>query len=76
MGAAESSYELIIADTVRKWVGSVAPGVPRLADQAAVVAVRAYEAGASVAEACEEARRYTESRLQHPAGSETASSAA
>jgi len=38
-----------------------------MSDRAANLAVGAYEDGASVAEACELARRYVESWLRHPA---------
>jgi len=38
-----------------------------LVGRAANLAVRAYEDGASVAEACELARRYVESWFRHPA---------
>jgi len=63
----ESSPEVLIADMVRSWAVSRLKASRLMADRAANLAVRAYEDGASVAEACELARRYVESWLRHPA---------
>jgi len=58
--------ELVMADMVRHWVGHVLPGQPGAADRAVAIALRCYEGGASVAEACEEARRFIGSWMRHP----------
>ena len=58
--------ELIIADTVRRWAREVLPDQPVAADAAAALAIRCYAGGASVAEACEEARRFVGSWSRHP----------
>jgi hypothetical protein len=60
------SGEVIIAEAVRQWVGQVLPDEPGVADAAAGVATHAYEGGASVGEACREARRYVGSWCRHP----------
>lgn len=52
---------------VRRWAVSRPKASRLMADRAANLAVRAYEDGASVAEACELARSYVGSWLRHPA---------
>jgi hypothetical protein len=58
--------ELILDNNVRSWVGHVLPGEPGAANAAAAVAVRAFSGGASVSEACIEARRMVGSWSRHP----------
>jgi hypothetical protein len=58
--------ELFLAEQVRYWAEKVAPGDRPLADAAVGKALASYGAGASVSEACREARRLVESRLRHP----------
>ena len=58
--------ELIIADVVRRWTSEVLPDAPEAADAAATLAVRWYSGGASVSEACQEARRFVGSWSRHP----------
>ncbi len=60
------SAELILAEQVLYWVARVAPGDRLLADAAVAKALTSYASGASVSEACREARRLVESRLRHP----------
>jgi len=67
LSARESSPEVLIADTVRRWALSRPEASGLMADLAASRAVGAYKDGASVAEACELARSYAESWLRHPA---------
>ena len=59
------SAELVLAEQVQWWVERVAPGQRRLAEAAVAKALTSFAAGASVSEACEEARRLVESRLRH-----------
>ena len=58
--------ELIIAGMVRDWVARALPNDRAAADVAAAYAVHAYTQGASVSEACEEARRLIGSWIRHP----------
>lgn len=58
--------EFVMADMVRRWVGDVLPGQPAAADRAVAIALRCYEGGSSVGEACEEARRFIGSWMRHP----------
>jgi len=60
------SAELVLAEQVQWWVERVAPGRRLLAEAAVAEALTSFAAGASVSEACEEARRLVESRLRHP----------
>jgi hypothetical protein len=60
------SAELILEGTVRSWVDQVLPGEPGAADAAAAVAILAFSGGASVSEACIEARRLVGSWSRHP----------
>lgn len=60
------SAELVLAEQVRYWVERVAPGERLLADAAMAKALASYAGGASVSEACQEARRLVECRLRHP----------
>ena len=58
--------DVMIADVVRQWVAQLLPERPDVADAAASVAARAYEGGASVSEACQEAQRFVGSWTRHP----------
>lgn len=58
--------ELIIAELVREWVQHVRPDDAYAADAAAALAVRCYVGGASVADACTEAREFIGSWSRHP----------
>ena len=59
------SEDLLLA-LVGDWVAEVLPGATEAAADAAQVALRAYEGGASVSEACTEARRFVGSWYRHP----------
>jgi len=56
-----------LAGWVREWAGEQCPGEPRVSDMAVSVALNTYFGGASVAEACEQARSFVVSRTLHPA---------
>ena len=58
------SAELVLAEQVQWWVERVAPGRRRLAEAAVAEALTRFAGGASVSEACEEARRLVDSRLR------------
>jgi hypothetical protein len=60
------SAELVLAEQVQSWVERVAPGDRLLVDAAVAKALTSYASGASVSEACREARRLVECRLRHP----------
>ncbi len=55
-----------LAESVRDWTEQSFPDEPRLAPMAVSVAVSSYVAGASVAEACEQARALVASWSHHP----------
>ena len=58
--------EAVLADAVRAWSETVCPGDRRAADRAVDVALRCYAAGASVGEACAEARLFITTWATHP----------
>src|SRR5581483_216773 len=58
--------ELLLASAVRQWVDEVLPGDDAAARAATGLAVGVYEGGASVAEACEQARQFIGSWSRHP----------
>jgi hypothetical protein len=58
--------EGVLAEQVRAWADQMAPGVTGLADAAVIRALTCYAGGASVSEACREARRLVGSWLHHP----------
>jgi hypothetical protein len=60
--------ELALADVVRRWTNDVLPGNVDAADRAVAIALRCFVGGASVAEACEAARRFVGSLARHPSG--------
>lgn len=57
----------VLGDAVRAWVAEELPGEPDAAERAAFVAWSAYEHGATVREACHEARSFVGSWVRHPA---------
>ncbi len=61
--------EVALAETVRDWARVNYPGEPSVASGAVAVALDSYAGGASIAEACEEARTYVASWMDHPAHS-------
>ncbi len=65
------SAELVLAEQVQSWVERVAPGERMLAEAAVAKALTSYAAGASVSEACREARRLVECCLRHPSSPPT-----
>lgn len=52
----KESHDTVISDMVRRWALERLPGDPEVAAAAGRVAQRAYAGGASVHDACEEAR--------------------
>jgi hypothetical protein len=58
--------ELVLAGQVKSWVEKVAPGERQLCEAAMARALASYAGGASVSEACEEARRLVACRMRHP----------
>ncbi len=62
----EQCAEVILANAVRDWAEKAAPGDERTVQAAVETALYLFASGASVSEACEEARVMVESRLRHP----------
>ncbi len=62
----EQCVEVILANAVRDWAERVAPGDERTARAAVETALYLFASGASVSEACEQARVLVQSRLRHP----------
>ena len=60
------SNELLLAGAVREWAEKVWPGEPAAAEGAVTVAMRCYAGGASVSEACREARGFLRGWARHP----------
>ena len=56
----------VLADAVRSWVGAQLPGELVVADSAARVAEAAYDDGATIRDACDEAACFVGSWLRHP----------
>ncbi len=56
-----------LAGWVREWTREQCPGEPRVSDMAVSIALSSYFGGASIAEACEQARSFVVSRTVHPA---------
>lgn len=56
----------VLDKAVRAWVTEVLPGDAAAAERAAYVARSAYEHGASVGAACDEARSFVGSWVRHP----------
>ncbi len=52
--------EVMIAGVVLAWAEQLYPGQPAAAEGAVEAAIRGYAAGASVSEACREAREFLE----------------
>lgn len=59
--------EIAIARFAREWGLQQCPDEPRVAEIAVVVALNCFAGGASVAEACEQARAFVSSWVHHPA---------
>jgi hypothetical protein len=60
------SNEELLLDIVATWAARTSPGDIETGSAAAAVALSAYAAGASVGEACREARRFLGCRANHP----------
>ena len=58
--------ELVLTEQVQAWVARVAPQERGLREAAIDRALTTYAGGASVSEACQEARRFVRGRLRHP----------
>ncbi|HET9731359.1 MAG TPA: hypothetical protein VFP54_01680 [Acidimicrobiales bacterium] len=61
-----TGQEPLLASMVRQWAAERLPGRPPIAGRAAALAVARYEAGGTVAEACQEARAFVECVSRHP----------
>lgn len=57
---------LLLEEVVREWAAKALPDEPGVATRAALLARSAYEHGATVTEACEEARAFVGSWARHP----------
>lgn len=60
------THEELLAGVVREWAEREWPGESAAAQAAAAVALRCYAGGASVSEACQQARCFAESWARHP----------
>ena len=60
------SNELLLAGVVRGWAEELRPGEPAAAEGTVTVAMRCYAGGASVSEACREARGFLRGWTRHP----------
>jgi hypothetical protein len=58
--------ELVLAETMKSWAEQVFPGDKQAADLAVFIALRAFCGGASVSEACREARAAATYTTQRP----------
>lgn len=58
--------ELALEDLVRHWAAEMLPGEVGVAERAANIALVSYASGASVDEACGEARIFVEGWARHP----------
>jgi hypothetical protein len=56
----------LLGDVVRAWVHMEVPEDPGIAERAAARARAAYRDGASVTEACREAKEFVGSWIRHP----------
>lgn len=65
-GYDDDCVELVLANAVRDWAQRVAPGDDATVRSAVETALYLFASGASVSEACEEARKRVLSRLRHP----------
>jgi hypothetical protein len=59
------THELLLAGLVQEWVREAPPDERIAAERAAGLAARYYAGGASVSEACWEARRFVRSWTRH-----------
>ena len=64
--------ELALAGSVRDWTREHCPEDPHVVGRAVAMALTSYAGGASVAEACEQARAFVASWVHHPARVEAA----
>lgn len=62
----------ILAEVVRAWVDAELPGEPVAASRAAWVAEAAYHGGATISDACAEARSFVGSWVRHPSHAKAA----
>ena len=62
-----SDVDLLIS-TVQTWAAELFPDDPHVGKRAAALALSAYMGGASLSEACHEARVFLAGRAHHPAG--------
>ena len=58
--------ELLLENLVREWAAELLPGEADAANDAAATALAAFEAGASLSEACILTREFLESWSRHP----------
>jgi hypothetical protein len=58
--------EAVLGRVVREWADHAVPGEQALAEKAAGLAMRCYAGGASMSEACSEARRFVGCWTRHP----------
>ncbi len=65
-GYDDECVELMLANAVRDWAERMAPGDRATIESGVESALYLYASGASVSEACEEARKRVLSRLRHP----------
>lgn len=56
----------VLDSAVRAWTTEVLPGELDAAERAVFIARSAYEGGATVSEACDEARSFVSSWVRHP----------
>ncbi len=64
--------EFALAGSVWDWTRQHCPDDPHVAERAVAIAMSSYAGGASVAEACEQARAFVASWVHHPARVEAA----
>jgi hypothetical protein len=60
------TLELVLAKTMKSWAEQEFPGDKQAADLAVFLALRAFCGGASVSEACREARAAVTNKSQSP----------
>ena len=64
--------ETILVNMVEEWAVREVPRDPDVAAKAAALALQCYVGGASVSEACEEARRFVRCWMRHPSRTRSA----
>jgi hypothetical protein len=60
--------EKLLVSMVQTWGAELFPDDPQVGRRAAALALSAYMGGASLSEACREARVFLAGRARHPAG--------